>query len=73
MNKRMKAYGWEFYYDKDVTENYYKNYNDLCQCSSCRNFYKNVELIPEDVRMFMEQFGIDISKPIEQESIVANK
>lgn len=50
-----------------------KNNDLIRQCESCKNFYKNVKLISNDIRDFVEQFGIDISKPIEQESILADK
>lgn len=69
----MKAYGWEFCYDREVTEKYYENYNDLCQCAYCRNVYKNLGAMPENVRIFMEQFGIDLSKPIDQFATEADK
>lgn len=73
LNTVIKKYGWEFCFDKNKTLKYYENYTDLCQCESCKNFYKNVKLISNDIRDFVEQFGIDISKPIEQESIIADK
>lgn len=73
LNRITNAYGCEFRYNREVTENYYKNYHDLCQCAICRNFYDNAELIPEDTRHFLEQFGIDIRKPIEQFSTTADK
>lgn len=65
--------GWEFYFDKDKTSEYYKSYTDLCQCESCQNYYQNVNSVPSDIRIFLEQFGIDIAKPIEQISTIANK
>lgn len=65
--------GWKFSFDKNKTSTYYENYSDLCECESCKNFYKNVGFIPNDIRNFIEQFGIDITKPIEQESIIADK
>lgn len=69
----IEKYGWKFSFDKDKTSKYYKDYSELCQCESCENFYKNIKLISNDIRDFLVQFGIDIAKPIEQESIIANK
>ena len=45
----------------------------MCQCESCKNFYKNIKFVSDDIRSFIEQFGIDINKPIEQQSIIADK
>lgn len=73
MNTVINIFGWQFSFNKKLTENYYNSYNDLCDCASCRNFYKNVSLIHPDVKRFLEQFGIDVSKPIEQESLIADK
>lgn len=65
--------GWRFSFDKQATKQYYEELNDLCQCDMCRNFYLNVDKIPVDLRIFLEQFGIDVAKPIEQWSLTANK
>lgn len=73
MNTVIEKYGWKFSFDKNITSKYYENYLELCQCESCENFYKNVKFISNDVKDFLVQFGIDITKPIEQESIVADK
>lgn len=73
MNTLLEKYGWKFCFDKNKTVKYYKDYSDLCQCESCKNFYKNAKLIPNDIKNFVEQFGADITKPIEQESVIADK
>lgn len=73
LNTFIEKDGWKFYFDKNKTSEYYKTYTDLCQCESCQNFYKNVKFISDDIKNFVEQFGIDITKPIEQESIIADK
>lgn len=73
MNTIIEKNGWKFIFDKNKTSKYYENYSDLCQCESCKNFYKNVKFISDDIRSFIEQFGIDINKPIEQQSIIADK
>lgn len=65
--------GWEFCFDKDKTLEYYKSYTDLCQCEYCQNYYQNIDYIPSNVRSFLEQFGIDIAKPIEQVPVMVNK
>lgn len=73
LNTFIEKNGWKFYFDKNKTLEYYETYTDLCQCESCQNFYNNVKFISDDIRNFVEQFGIDIAKPIEQESIIADK
>lgn len=73
MNNIISNNGWKFCFNKAATALYYENYTDLCQCASCRNFYKNTKYISADIRNFIEQFGADVAKPIEQESIIADK
>ena len=73
MDILIEKYDWKFYFDKNRTLDYYENYSDLCQCESCRNFYENVNFIPNEIKNFLKQFGIDIAKPIEQVSIIADK
>ena len=73
MNTKLELFGWKFSFDKNITQNYYENYSDLCKCESCQNFYKNINAVSDVIRNFIEQFGIDINKPIELESIIADK
>lgn len=73
MNTLIERYGWKFCFDKYKTMKYYESYSDLCQCESCRNFYKNVKLISNDIKNFVKLFGVDITKPIEQEAIIVDK
>lgn len=69
----IKYDSWDFNVDIDTTMEYYKEYEDRCSCAMCRNFYMNAANLQSDVREFLEQFGIDVSKPIEQWSITADK
>lgn len=64
---------WKVRFDESATKLYYRNYTDLCQCASCRNFYQNVNCLSVDIRKFVEQFGADVAKPIELVSILAEK
>lgn len=73
MNTLIERYGWKFCFDKYKTMKYYESYSDLCQCESCRSFYKNVKLISNDIKNFVKLFGVDITKPIEQEAIIVDK
>ena len=73
MNSSIINCKWKANFDKSVTEIYYQNYTDLCQCASCRNFYQNANSVSVDIRKFIEQFGSDVTKPIELESILADK
>lgn len=73
MNRIVINNRWKVHFDKAATALYYENYTDLCQCASCRNFYQNTDRVSADIRNFIEQFGADVTKPIEQESVIANK
>jgi hypothetical protein len=69
----IKYSGWNFNVDVESTTEYYKNYDGLCDCAMCRNFYLNAPNLSSDIKNFLEQFGIDVGKPIEQWSVTANK
>ncbi len=64
---------WSFNVDIESTAQYYKDYDGLCSCAMCRNFYLNAANLQPDFKAFLEQFGIDVAKPIEQWSLTANK
>ena len=65
--------GWNFEFDKAATREYYASHHDECTCASCRNFHKNVNEMPLEVKSFLEGFGIDVDNPIEQMSVIALK
>lgn len=73
MKNHISTHGWEFDFDYDKTREYYKNNENRCTCAPCRNFYQNVDSLPLDLVSFLEQFGIDVSRPIEQCSDFADK
>ena len=53
-------------HDPDRTRDFYARASDtLCDCSGCRNFRAAVSQMPEALRSFLEQFGIDPAKPAE--------
>lgn len=58
---------WNFYIDKEATNEYYKkNTQDYCDCIYCENYRKSVaENIPEELKDFLNKFGIEIDNPEE--------
>jgi hypothetical protein len=53
-------------HDPARTRDFYATASDtLCDCSGCRNFRAAVSQMPEALRSFLEQFGIDPAKPAE--------
>ena len=62
---------WSFIVDIESTAQYYKDYDGLCSCAMCRNFYLNAQNLQHNIKDFLEQFGIDVAKPIEQWSTSA--
>jgi hypothetical protein len=59
---------WEIEYDKNKTiEAYNKCQTTVegCDCQSCQNYYTASNYFENDVKIFFENFGIDIKKPIE--------
>lgn len=54
--------------DVDKTKQFYKNEPLLsqgCSCDGCRNFEKAVERLPEKVKAFFNDLGIDMKKVCE--------
>ncbi len=43
----------------------------LCDCAGCRNFRAAVSRMSEELRSFLEQFGIDPAKPAEMSVVYA--
>ena len=58
---------WNFYIDKEAINEYYKkNIQDQCDCVYCQNYRESVaENIPEDLKDFLNKFGIEIDNPEE--------
>ncbi len=50
----IKYQGWDFTFDKASTREYYTSHRDNCTCASCRNFHKNINEMPLDVRAFLK-------------------
>ena len=73
MRKQLSRYDWDFDFDKEITHSFYEKLDGLCSCAMCRNFYENIQSLPIELREFLEQFGIDVAKPIEQWPVTAKK
>ena len=59
-------------HDPERTEAFYAQAPEtLCSCSGCRNFRAAVSQMPEGLRAFLEQFGIDPAKPAEMSAVYA--
>ena len=55
----------DFYIDKQQTIKFYQNYNDICHCLYCENYYKYIEIEYPYLKEYLSKFNIDILKPIE--------
>ena len=60
--------GYKFTVDIEKTKEYY-NTHSLCDCVCCRNYYKQIEQELPKLKEFLDNFGVDISKPDEIMSI----
>lgn len=59
-------------HDPERTREFYATASDtLCDCSGCRNFRASVDRMPEALRTFLQQFGIDPAKPAEMSAVYA--
>lgn len=43
----------------------------VCNCAGCRNFNAAIGRLPVELRVFLEQFGIDPAKPAEMSAVYA--
>ena len=59
---------YKFYVDIEKTKEYY-NTHSLCDCVCCRNYYKQIEQELPKLKEFLDDFGVDISKPDEIMSV----
>lgn len=55
----------DFYIDEQQTIKFYQNYNDICHCLYCENYYKYIEIEYPYLKEYLSKFNIDILKPIE--------
>ena len=59
---------YKFSVDIEKTKEYY-NTHSLCDCVCCRNYYKQKEQELPKLKEFLDDFGVDISKPDEIMSV----
>lgn len=53
--------------DIDKTIEYYREHS-LCDCSACRNFYKQAATALPTLNAFLSELGVDVSRPDESAS-----
>lgn len=49
----------DFYIDKQQTINFYKNYNEICHCSYCENYYKYIEIAYPYLKEYLSKFNME--------------
>ena len=49
----------------EKTRDFYKTYDDLCDCAYCRNYIREVKKAYPDLDLYLEQIGVDIEKLFE--------
>ena len=59
---------WKFSVDVEKTKEYYKNIS-LCDCPDCRNYNVQIEEKLPKLKDFLEEFGVDVSRPDENPSV----
>ena len=63
---------YELEVDAERTWQFYQQAGEItCDCDGCQNFIAAISLLPERVKEFLEQFGIDPAKPAELSAIYA--
>lgn len=73
MLELIKYCNHNFYIDKSGTKSYYESYSGLCDCPACRNYYQVIKSYLSSLNDFLNQFEIDIEKPIEIVHFEANR
>ena len=66
--KTIEIDDWKFSVDVEKTKAYYKNIS-LCDCPNCRNFNVQIEERFPKLKDFLEEFGVDVSRPDESSSV----
>ena len=67
----IKQDDYVFSVDIERTKDYYKTHS-VCDCICCCNFYAQIENKLPKLAQFLEEFGVDISRPDEICSIESN-
>lgn len=49
----------------EVTREFYKNFDDLCNCGYCRNYIREIKKAYPDLASYLDKIGVDIEKPFE--------
>lgn len=49
----------------EKTRDFYKNYDDLCDCAYCRNYIREIKKSYPDLVDFLDKIGVDVEKPFE--------
>ena len=49
----------------EKTRQFYKDYDDLCDCAYCKNYIKEIKKAYPDLAYYLDKLGIDIKKPFE--------
>lgn len=49
----------------EKTRDFYKTYDDLCDCAYCRNYIREIKKSYPDLVTYLDKIGIDIEKPFE--------
>ena len=49
----------------EKTRQFYKDFDDLCDCTYCKNYIKEIRKAYPDLDAYLDKLGIDIEKPFE--------
>ena len=49
----------------EKTRQFYKDFDDLCDCAYCRNYIKEVRTAYPDLAQYLNKLGVEIEKPFE--------
>lgn len=49
----------------EETRDFYKTYDDLCDCAYCKNYIKEIRKAYPDLAEYLNKLGVDIEKPFE--------
>lgn len=49
----------------EKTREFYKDFDDLCDCAYCKNYMKEIRKTYPDLAEYLNKLGVDIDKPFE--------
>lgn len=65
IERKSDMYELNLKFDYNATKEYREEYEELCDCAYCRNYYKGFKSKYPKTATFIKRFGLDVNNPLE--------